>query len=239
MENTTKLLINHFVCHVMVVFGLIYGTWWMFLLGFLWWQVIAIVGISSGYHRYFSHRSFHTHPSYALIVHVLGLFSGAGPALTWAAAHRQHHAFPDKEGDPHSVKLIGAFKVYMNTWGYGFKIQRKYVKALLKDKLMVFFYRHYFKLSIAVALVLLLIDPMLMIFGYAFPVVLAYHGYGLLNTLGHRGGEPSNSFIANILTGGEGWHKNHHERPGDWEIGKKWYQFDPASWFIRKIKVEK
>ena len=50
-----------------------------------------------------------------------------------------------------------------------------------------------------------------MIFGYAMSVVLAFHGYGILNILGHAGGNPTNSWLANILTAGEGWHANHLE----------------------------
>ena len=81
------------------------------------------------------------------------------------------------------------------------------------------------------------IDPMLMIFGYAMPVVFAFHGYGILNILGHRGAQPNNSWVANILTAGEGWHRNHHRRAGSYEIGQKWWEFDPTKWFIKLIKT--
>ena len=52
----------------------------------------------------------------------------------------------------------------------------------------------------------------------------------------HSGEGANNSAFVNIFTGGEGWHANHHERPRDWQIGKKWYEWDPAAWFIRLIK---
>ena len=83
-------------------------------------------------------------------------------------------------------------------------------------------------------LLLTLIDPMLLIFGYAMPVILAFHGYGLLNILGHKEG-PTNSIIANILTAGEGWHANHHRSPSSYKIGKEWWQFDPTALFIRYV----
>ena len=42
--------------------------------------------------------------------------------------------------------------------------------------------------------------------------------------------------IANILTGGEGWHKNHHDRSQDWKIGQHWWQIDTGAWWIKAIK---
>lgn len=237
MNNTTKLLLNHIVCHLMIVPAILYGELWMFLISFLWWYLIAIVSISGGYHRYYSHGAFKTKKWYPYVVNFLGLFSGAGPVLTWVGAHRMHHFYSDKEGDPHSYKVKGLMKVYLNTWGYDTNIERRCIKKIMKDKLVRWFYNHYFKLKIAVAAILLAIDPLLFIFLYAIPIVFAFHGYSILNTLSHRSGQPRNSFITNILTAGEGWHANHHEQPWNWKIGWKWWQFDPTAHFIRMIKV--
>jgi stearoyl-CoA desaturase (delta-9 desaturase) len=236
MDNTTKLLINHTFAHIMIIPAVIYGEWWMWLAGFFWWQIIAIVAISGGYHRYYSHFSFKASKWYEYTVNFLGIFSGAGPVMTWAATHRQHHAYSDTDLDPHSHSIKGWIPVYINTWGYGFKIKRKFIARLMRDPVLVWFYKHYFKLNIAIIVVLTLINPLLMIFGYALPVVLAFHAYGLLNILGHRGGKPNNNWIANILTAGEGWHENHHRRAGDYRIGRKWWEFDPTAKFIEIIR---
>ena len=237
MENTTKLLINHVFCHALLIPGIVYGEWRMWIAGFFWWQVIAIVAISGGYHRYYSHFSFKAPKWFPYAVNILGIFSGAGPAMTWAAVHRQHHAYADSDNDPHSHSVKGWFPVYMNTWGYDAKIKRRFIKRLLADPTLKWFFLNYFKINIFIIFVFLLINPMLLIFGYALPVVLAFHGYGLLNILGHKGAKPNNSWVANILTAGEGWHENHHKRAGDYRIGWKWYQLDPTAWFIKLIKV--
>ena len=234
MHNTTKLLINHIFCHVLIIPAIIYGSWWMFVCGFLWWYVIAIVAISGGYHRYYSHKTFECNKFHQWMINFLGIFSGAGPALTWAAVHKQHHAYSDKENDPHSHHHLGKWSVYVNTWGYESKIKRRFIKTLWRDPLLKWFHIYYFKVNIAVIIILTLIDPMLLIFGYAMPVVLAFHGYGLLNILGHKEG-PTNSIIANILTAGEGWHANHHRSPSSYKIGKEWWQFDPTALFIRYV----
>lgn len=237
LSNTHKLLIIHSFCHLMLIPAFMYGEIWMFVCSFLWWQWIATTAISSGYHRYFSHRSFETGHWYKWYTQILALFANPGPVLTWAATHRMHHAYLDTHKDPHSPTLKGFLHVYCSIWGNdGIKIERKMLKGLT-DPSIKFFHRHYFKLIILLAIVLLAIDPLLFLFGWAVPVVFAFHGYGLVNVLPHtKTGEPKNNWFANILTGGEGWHKNHHDDSRNWRIGRKWYQFDPGAWWIWTIK---
>lgn len=236
MENTTKLILNHIFCHLMLIPAFMYGELWMFVASFFWWYTVAIVAISGGYHRYYSHNSFKVGKWYEYVVNVLGMFAGAGPALTWAGTHRQHHAFSDSEDDPHSSTFKGMWAVYVNTWGYDFKIKRKFIKHLFKNPILRFFHKYYFKLNVAIIVGFTLIDPLFMIFAYAMPVIFAFHGYGILNILGHTGAKPTNSWVENILTAGEGWHENHHKRAYSYEIGQKWWQFDPTKWFIKLIR---
>ena len=122
----------------------------------------------------------------------------------------------------------------MNTWGYDAKIKKKYIKTLWRDPILKWFAKNYFILNITIVIVLTLIHPLLMLFCYAVPVVLAFHGYGILNILGHKDG-PTNTIIGNILTAGEGWHANHHKRPNSYKIGKEWWQFDPTALYIKLV----
>ena len=237
MSNTTKLLINHAFSHAMLIPAFMYGEWWMWVAAFLWWYVIAIISISGGYHRYYSHKTYECSKWYQVLINVLGLFSGAGPALTWAAVHKQHHVYSDKEEDPHSYHYKGWFAVYVNTWGYTSKIQRKFIKTLWKDKILKWFHKNYFALNLGIIILFTLIDPMFMVFAYAMPVVFAFHGYGLLNILGHKNG-PTNTFLGNILTAGEGWHLNHHKRPGSYKIGNAWWQFDPTAYYLKLFFIK-
>lgn len=237
MTPSKKLLLIHIFCHLMIIPGIIYGEFWMFVCSFLWWQWVAATSISAGYHRYFSHRSFKTGKWYSWYVQILALFANPGPVLTWSATHRMHHAYSDTENDPHSPKYKGFWKIYFSMWGDdNITIKRKFLAGLLKDSSVKFFYENYFRLVVLLIVVLFLIDPMLMIFGYCMTVVQAFHGYGLLNATTHKYGSPRNSTIANILTAGEGWHKNHHDSSRDWIIGKKWWQIDTGALWIRCIK---
>lgn len=233
LSNTTRLIIIHALCHLAMI---VYFDLSYFLMSFLWWQWIAATAIASGYHRYYSHNSFQTGKWYEHYVNLLGMFANPGPVLTWASAHKQHHRHADQEKDPHSYIHKGWFACYTNIWGWDANIERIHTKKLFRNKTVVFYYRYYFHIITAIMASLFLIHPVLFTYVFAVPVVLAFHGYGIINILGHRGGRPRNSIIANILTAGEGWHKYHHERSKDWKNGNKWWQWDFAGLWIRAIK---
>ena len=87
--------------------------------------VFAGLGVTIGYHRYFTHQSFETNRFVRGLLAVAGSMAVQGPVITWVADHRRHHAFADKEGDPHSPHLdegsrregrrAGAWRT--RTWG--------------------------------------------------------------------------------------------------------------------------
>lgn len=235
-NNTTKLLLLHLISHIGVVYSFFVGELWMFIAAFIWWQFVAATSIASGYHRYYSHHSFKTGKWYEHYVNIIGMFANPGPVFTWASVHRQHHRHTDKEKDPHSYVHQGWFPVYFNTWGWFTQIEKKFAKPYFRDKTVMFYYKHYFKIIVAMCVILFLIDPLLFVFGWCWTAFFAFHGYGIINILGHRGGKPRNSAIANILTAGEGWHEYHHKKAADWKNGDKWWQWDFAGVWIRLIK---
>ena len=237
ISQTHKLLLIHVLCHFTLIPAIIYGEMWMFVGSFIWWQFIACTSISSGYHRYVSHASFKTGRWYIWYLQFIALFANPGPVLTWAATHRMHHRYSDTEKDPHSPVIKGFWKVYTHMWGKDVVIEKKMLKGLLDNQSIRFFYNWYFHILFSVAVVMLIIDPMLLLFGLCVPIVFAFHGYGLINTIPHMTGTAKNSIISNILTGGEGWHANHHADSSNWRIGQKWWQLDPSATFIKLIKV--
>ncbi len=68
---------------------------------------LTLAGVTVGYHRHLTHRSFRATRPVRVALAVLGSMAFQGPAITWVADHRRHHAFTDKEGDPHSPWLFG------------------------------------------------------------------------------------------------------------------------------------
>ena len=85
------------------------------------WQDLALLvglyvpislGVTAGFHRMLTHRSFRAHPVVRGIILILGSMAVQGTAITWAANHLKHHALADREGDPHSP-VEGLFHAHL------------------------------------------------------------------------------------------------------------------------------
>ncbi|MFI8853432.1 acyl-CoA desaturase [Streptomyces sp. NPDC053499] len=95
---------------LIAVFGAMVLLWnrifgWTDLLVLFIMYAISGFGISAGYHRMLTHRSFETYKPVRVALATAGVMAGQGPPLIWAAHHRKHHRVADKEGDPHSPHL--------------------------------------------------------------------------------------------------------------------------------------
>ena len=84
-----------------------WGLGWVDITLALIFYVISGLGITVGYHRYFTHGSFKANRPLRIALALAGSIAMQGPVITWVADHRRHHAFSDKEGDPHSPWLFG------------------------------------------------------------------------------------------------------------------------------------
>jgi fatty-acid desaturase len=200
------------------------------LYGYIFYYVAALVGISIGYHRYFTHRSFKTSICIETIMLFFGLICGGRSALTWAAVHRIHHSKSDTEDDPHSPIYKGIWKVITSSWKIDY-IPKKYIIDLLRNPRVVFFHRYgkYFHLTYAI--VLLMISIELFIIFAVIPFVLSWIGFGLLNYFAHRNGQPENVPLLNIIAPGEGWHKTHHNKP----MATRLHKYDIAGIIIERV----
>lgn len=72
------------------------------VLVFLILYILTGLGVTVGFHRLLTHRSFKTGPAVRAVLAILGSAAIEGPAISWVADHRKHHAFADRPGDPHS-----------------------------------------------------------------------------------------------------------------------------------------
>jgi stearoyl-CoA desaturase (delta-9 desaturase) len=73
--------------------------------------VVSTLGVTVGYHRYFTHGAFRANRPLRIALAVAGGLAAQGPVIEWVADHRRHHAFSDREGDPHSPWLFGTSPV--------------------------------------------------------------------------------------------------------------------------------
>jgi len=208
------------------------------LISFIWWQVLSATVISAGYHRYFSHKSFNAPVWYEYVVLLLGPLSGAGHVLGWVGVHRMHHAYSDTEHDPHSPLFKGFWKVLTSSFKVP-RIPRRFIRDMLRNKRVVWFYKYHLYIRIGLLVAGFLLLPL----GYFLALFVApwfygHLGFGLINALCHKNGVVRNSWLANVFTSGEGWHKNHHDRGMDWRIGKTWWQWDPGALWIKLIRIK-
>ena len=201
--------------------------------------------ITAGYHRYFSHRSY----KMGRVPQFLMAFGGTtavqkGP-LWWASHHRIHHRFTDLDGDVHSPR-DGIW------WSHvGWILSTRYKDT---DLAGIADFAAYPELRLlerfswvgpwATALACLAIGGWGGLFiGFFLSTVLLWHGTFLVNSMAHLMGRrryatpdtSRNSMLVAVITGGEGWHNNHHYLPASVRQGFRWWEFDPTFYLLRGL----
>ena len=254
MNLNTKVRLLQTFNHVISIPAIAYSiyTQQYYLLGiaFISWIIIGPISSVVTLHRLLTHRSFKTYAWLETMLIYITVISTVGPTISWVALHRQHHATSDREGDPHSPYINGKFNSIqaIKVWlGYDWNIPNipiAYVKDLMRAPIHKFIFNNYFKIIFAFSLILILINPILWVFVYVVPASLTVHLIGIVNVLGHQHGyrnhttldRSTNSWLANIISLGDGWHNNHHANSMKWHIGEKWWEWDLMGRIIQLIK---
>src|SRR3954449_8925010 len=106
--------------------------------------VLTVLGVTLGFHRLLTHRSFQTYKAVQYVVAAIGSMAVQGPVMSWVADHRKHHAHTDRDGDPHSPHghgsglkgaVAGLWYAHMG-WLFdrqGQAAYRKYARDLVED----------------------------------------------------------------------------------------------------------
>jgi stearoyl-CoA desaturase (delta-9 desaturase) len=202
---------------------------------------LVALGVTVGYHRMLTHRSFNPHPAVKFIFLVFGSMALEGPAIEWASTHTKHHALSDREGDPHSP-IHGFFHAHV---GWLFRDQtadpKVYSRHLLNDPIVMFVSRT-FLLWVALALII----PFAiggwsgLLWGGLVRIFLTHHITWSVNSVCHTFGKRAfetndqsrNEWVVGLLAFGEGWHNNHHAFPRSAFHGLHWWQFDLSGYVI-------
>jgi stearoyl-CoA desaturase (delta-9 desaturase) len=93
------------IASIVLLWG--WGLSWVELTLLAGMYLLTALGITVGYHRFFTHRSFETNPAVQCVLAVLGSMAVQGPLLMWVAVHRKHHQHSDDRDDPHSPHRHG------------------------------------------------------------------------------------------------------------------------------------
>jgi fatty-acid desaturase len=224
-------------------------SWNYLLITLASWILISGYGISIGFHRLLSHRSFKTHPLVEKILSLLGCFGAQGSPIFWVSVHQgSHHTKCDTDQDLHSP-IRGFWHSYMGWQIFLVKTDIPFKAGfhLYKDPFQKFLHSHYYKLIWFTTLALTLVNPAWSFYGLIAPMVISVHQENIINSFchtprfGYRNFNTSDQSVNNILLGllffGQGWHNNHHAHPKAPTFSHRWFEIDltrPMIALIRK-----
>ncbi|KAK0194097.1 delta 9-fatty acid desaturase protein [Armillaria mellea] len=218
------------------------------------YYVFSMLGVTAGYHRLWSHRSYNASIPLQLFLLAAGTSAAQGSALFWSRSHRSHHRYTDTDKDPYNANR----GFWWNHLGWMVFITDLHsgpadASDLKKDKLLQLQHSWYFTLLPIWAIIVPTVIPGYFwgdwIGGFCFATMLrmtfAHHSTFALNSVAHYLGSapfddrltPRDHFITAIVTMGEGYHNFHHQFPMDYRNAIRWYQFDPTKWFIAACKI--
>ena len=227
--------------------------------------VLTGLGVTVGFHRLLTHRSFRTSKPLEYAFAVLGSMAVQGPVIGWVADHRKHHAHADVEGDPHSPHVgygHGVRGVLRGLWhahaGWlmveqGRADWRRYARDLYEDRGMRFLSRHFVALVVVSLAVPALAGYALsgvagaatgLLWGGLVRIFLVHHVTWSVNSICHFLGrrrfetddESRNVFWLALPSFGESWHHNHHAFPRSAVHGLRRWELDPSGAVIAAME---
>ena len=236
--------INHIVLIIGIIYVFVTSEYYWLLYSLFTYVVIGLLGVNVGYHRLLSHHSFKTYSIVEKILSFIGVITTIGSPMAWVAVHRQHHRAAETVNDPHSPYVAGKFNTWIGKWKVT-HLEPKLIRDMLGDKYQKFLHKYYLEIIVSFVVLLTFANPLFPIFLYSIPACLCLHSTSAIIVIAHYHGyktyklndESRNSWIAHLMSLGEGWHNNHHAKPYQWKQGEQWWEIDPPSWIIRIIKL--
>lgn len=224
------------------------------------------IGITVGFHRLLTHRSFQTSKSLEYTFAVLGSMAVQGPVISWVADHRKHHAHTDSEGDPHSPHVgqrTGLRGVATGLWhahaGWLMSTQgradwKRYAADLSEDRGMRLIARQFVPLVLLTLLLPALAGYIAtgtpagaatgLLWGGLVRIFFVHHVTWSVNSVCHYFGtrrfatedRSTNVFWLALPSLGESWHHNHHAFPRSAVHGLKRWEVDPSALIISGLE---
>ncbi len=214
---------------------------------------ITGISVTSGYHRYYAHRSYKPHRVVEPFLLFFSTMAVEGSALEWAHDHRLHHRHADTEKDPYNIKE-GFWHAHF-FWMLE-KQERNFENGstdLMQNPLVMFQHDYYAWLMVLFNLMTIGAAGWwfgdyfgAFVFVFLGRLFVLHHMTWFINSLAHTWGvrpfskeqTAVNNFFIAFLTFGEGYHNYHHSFSGDYRNGVYWYQFDPTKytiWLLSKV----
>jgi stearoyl-CoA desaturase (delta-9 desaturase) len=256
------------VLSLFVVGWELWAQWlgWNDIFVFLIMYVLTGLGVTVGFHRLFTHRSFQTSPTMRGILAILGSAAIEGPVISWVADHRKHHAFADIEGDPHSPHVghghgwSGALRGLLHAhMGWLFihthrGRRTRYAPDLLEDPVVSWVDKTFLVWALGGLVMAFGLGWLFggrlrdgftgLLWGGAVRILVLHHVTYSINSLCHffgrqrfrTGDESRNLAWLAPLSFGEAWHNNHHAFPTSAGHGLGRREVDPSALVIRGLE---
>ena len=234
--------------HIGAVAALFMFSWRAFAVSVVLYYIATGLGISMGYHRLHTHRSYKVPLWMEYFFAICGTLTLEGGPIFWVATHRVHHQFSDLPGDPHSPR-DGAFWSHVGwiLWGEtnhnNTRMMSKYAPDVAKHKFYVWLNNwHWVPVTVLAAALTAWGGIQMFLWAMCFRIVFGLHATWAVNSATHMFGnrrfntrdDSRNTWWIAIISFGEGWHNNHHAHPTSARHGLAWYEFDP-SWLLIKV----
>jgi stearoyl-CoA desaturase (delta-9 desaturase) len=237
--HSIPFFLVHVLCFAVVLTGITWTALGLFVALFFGRAFF----VTAGYHRYFSHKTYKLNRFWQFVFAFMAESTAQKGVLWWAGNHRHHHRYSDTEQDLHSP-LKGFW------WSHvGWILADKYkptptdaIKDFAKYPELRFINKHDWIAPWAFGVLAFAIGGWSgLVVGFFWSTVLLWHSTFLVNSAAHVFGRrryetsdtSRNSLIIALLTGGEGWHNNHHHYQGSCRQGFFWYEIDPT-WYVLK-----
>ncbi|MGA3009574.1 MAG: fatty acid desaturase [Terracidiphilus sp.] len=256
--------------HLGAVAALFFFTWQRLAVSVALYVLAINVGIGMCYHRLLTHRGYQTPKWIEYLMSICATLSLEGGPIFWVSVHRVHHQNSDHEGDPHTPREGGwwahtGWMIWGNSLHAQTQVLARYVPDLVRDRFHVWLSKYHWIPLVASGVLLFGLGWLwggwanavgMLLWGAFLRVTLGLHATWLVNSATHLWGsrrfetrdDSRNNFWVALVSGGEGWHNNHHANPVSARHGLAWYEVDPNYWGIwllsklglaRKIQVVK
>ncbi|HTL35592.1 MAG TPA: acyl-CoA desaturase [Kofleriaceae bacterium] len=233
--------------HILAAIGIaLTGVSWLALLLVVTGYYGRMFFTTGAYHRYFSHRSYKTSRWFQFVLALGATMTAEKGPLWWAAHHRVHHKLSDMPGDLHSVKQSGFWWSHMG-WILARDLEgtdMSRIKDFSKYRELRWLDTYWILPVIAAAVIPFLIGGFSwLIWAFAVPQVLCWHGTFTINSLSHLWGkrryatedDSRNNLVLALITMGEGWHNNHHHYQVSARQGFYWWEIDGTYYVLRAL----
>jgi stearoyl-CoA desaturase (Delta-9 desaturase) len=253
--SLTQFLFLHVAC--LLVF--LTGVSAMAVITCVTLYLVRLFGITAGYHRYFSHRSFQTGRVFQFVLALIGASAYEKGPLWWAAHHRSHHLHADTDADAHSPLTRGFWWSHCGWFlcRRNNAIQVEMVPNLMKYGELKFLDKYFVLPPLLLAGSVFVFGSVvsryapwantnglqMLVWGFFINTVLVHHGTFTATSLAHMFGKrrfrtqdtSRNNLLVALLTLGEGWHNNHHYYPASERQGFYWWEIDMTHYILQVL----